>query len=415
MAAARKWGLLELVLWDVILAAVAAVLVFVDSREAAEQALRPAATPQPSIQPSLEPSARPSQPTDQPPDRVRPPAPSRPKLDALKAELEGLADEAEGKSPDEARRIYAKASAKLAQSEPWQRFLTRENERLQGAERTDGRRLLFRVRICVAADLGLKAQFDALAKRTPADLVDLSRERTWLEMRLKGGQAGLNLSGFSPDQTTLEGRRCRIESFVGSREGTEARNVVDATLATAEVVFGRELPAIRVGILKEPGSPSAKVDVATFARRGETEAERLERIRLLTASWALERLHPGSLQRWSGRALAEALAGVNFDASGPRPTPLGRAARNVASESPPPGDGARLREILTKGEASFRSSDPTCARLTRLGAFALEERESRAARLWPALRAHAASGKAFPKGLRLARLEADWAAHESTP
>lgn len=406
MAAARKWGLLELVLWDVILAAVAAVLVFVDSREAAEAALRPAPFPSPV--------PRASQVPDEPP-RVDPPAPTRKKADPLKAEFERLADEAEGKSPEEARRIYAKASRELAQSELWQRFMTRESERLLGAERADAKRLLFRVRLRVTADLGAKSRFTVLAQRTPPDLVDLERERSWVALRAKKAKSGLNLSGFSPDQTTHEGRRCRVESFVGSREGTEARNVVDATLATAEAVFGRELPAVRLGILKEPGSSSAKVDVVTFARRGEPESERLERIRLLTASWALERLHLGSLERWSGRALAEALAGVNFDAAGPQPTPLGRAARAVASESPPPGDGERLRAILAQGQGASGAEDPTCARLTRLAAFALHEREGRATRLWSSLRAHAAAGKAFPKGLRSSRLEADWAAHERAP
>jgi len=409
MAAARKWGLLELVLWDVILAAVAAVLVFVDSREAAELGLRPP--------PAKTPAPHASRVPQDPPPRVDPPqpSPSRAKVDPIKAEFERLADEAEGKSASEARRIYAKASRELAQSELWQRFMTRESERLLGAERADARRLLLRVRLRVTADLGAKGRFEVLAQRTPPDLVDMERERTWAATRAEKAKSGLNLSGFSPDQTTHEGRRCRIESFVGSREGTEARNVVDATLATAEAVFGRELPAVRLGVLKEPGASSAKVDVATFVRRGEPEAERLERIRLLSACWALERLHPGCLERWSGRALAEALAGVNFDAAGARPTPLGLAARAVASESPPPGDGERLRAILAQGQGASGKSDPTCARLTRLAAFALSEREGRATRLWSALRAHAAASKAFSKGLRSSRLEADWAAFERAP
>ena len=408
MAAARKWGLLELVLWDVILAAVAAVLVFVDSREAAEAGVRP---------PPPIPGAQATPIPEHPPARVDPPTPSPPraKADPLKAEFERLADEAEGKPASEARRIYAKASSQLAQSELWQRFMTRESERLLGAERADARRLLFRVRLRVSADLGAKGRFKVLAQRTPADLVDMERERSWAETRAQGAKSGLNLSGFSPDQTTHEGRRCRIESFVGSREGTEARNVVDATLATAEAVFGRELPAVRLGILKEPGAPSAKVDVATFVRRGELEAERLERIRLLSACWALERLHPGCLGRWSGVALAEALAGVNFDASGPRPTPLGLAARAVASESLPAGDGERLRAILAQGQGASGKADPTSARLTRLAAFALQEREGRATRLWSALRAHAAAGKTFSTGLRSSRLEADWATFERAP
>jgi hypothetical protein len=409
MAAARKWGLLELVLWDVILAAVAAVLVFVDSREAAEAGLRPAPSQPAPVQSPL--------PTSGGPDGgpVEAPRPTRKKVDPLKAEFERLADEAEGKSADEARRIYAKASRKLARSELWKRFMERESERLQGSERADARRLLFRVRLRATADLGASGRFASLAARTPPDLVDMERERSWAALRAKGSKGGLNLSGFSPDQTTHEGRRCRIESFVGSREGTEARNVVDATLATAEAVFGRQLPAIRVGILKEPAASSAKVDVATFARRGEPEAERLERIRLLTASWALERLHPGCLERWSGRALAEAAASLNFEAAGSRPTPLGRAARAVASESPPPGDGERLREILSRGEAASGKDDPTCSRLSRLATFALEEREGRATRLWTSLRAHAAAGKAFSKSIRSSRLEADWAAHERSP
>lgn len=408
MAAARKWGLLELVLWDVILAAVAAVLVFVDSREAAEAALRPgppaspAATPEPIAPPPAD-SPRPA--TSQ--------SPARPKADPLQAEFERLADEAEGKSASEARRIYAKASRALARSALWRRFMTRERERLLGAERADARRLLFRVRLRVTADLGAAGRFEELARLTPPDLIDLERERSWAALQAKGAKGGgLNLSGFSPDQTTHEGRRCRVESFLGSREGTEARNAVDAVLATAEQVFGRELRALRLGILKEPAAASTKVDVATFARRGEPEAERLERIRLLTASWALERLHPGCLERWSGRALAEALAGLTFDASGALPTPLGRAARAVASESTPPGDGALLRELLSTGESS---SDPTSARLTRLATFALQEREGQTKRLWSSLRAHAAAGQAFPQGLRTSRLEADWASFERAP
>ncbi|MBL4845792.1 MAG: hypothetical protein JKY65_09715 [Planctomycetes bacterium] len=398
---------MELVLWDVILAAVAAVLVFVDSQEAAKQALLPA--PSPSAIPT------PTQPSEVPSPSARPATrrgPVRVKVDLLKQELERLSDEAEGKSPEETRRIYAKASVRLRASESWQRFMSREGERLLKAERGDGRRLVFRVRLQVAADRGARTWFETLAKQTPTDLIDLRQERAWVEARSKRG-GDLNLSGFSPGQKTIEGRRCRVESWIGSREGTEVRNVVDATLAQISAVFGRDIPALRIGLLKEPGEPGAKVDLATYPRTGETEAERLERVRVLAAGWALERIHPGCQDRWSGRAMAEAFAGASLEAGGSRPTPFGRSVRAVASGAIPDGSGDHLAALFAEGPNA--EGDPTGASAARLATFALVEREGRATRLWPALRAHAATGKAFPKSLRVGRLEQDWIAHERAP
>lgn len=412
MAAARKWGLLELVLWDVILAAVAAVLVYVDQKEAAQVA-RELATPPPSASPT------PAPPREIP--RVTratraTPTPRGPSEASLQAEFDRLADAARDKPPAEARRIYAGASARLDESSVWQRFLRQEETRLRAAEATDARRLLLRVRLRAAADRGDSTRLEALAARTPPDLIDLEAERAWAKRRAGGKPGGgLDLKGFSPDQASVEGRRCRVESWLGRPEADALRSVVDATLAYTGAALQGEPPALRAALLATPGGAPTGFELVTFARSDESAAERAERVRLLTASAALQRMHPGCLTRWSGHALAEALAGATLESQGPRATALGTAARAVFSQALPDGRGALVEGLLSRGPDLER--DPTGAAATRFLSYALREREGRAALLWGALLGDVAGRAPLAKALpgRAPRLEAAFCASEQGP
>lgn len=404
---------MELVLWDVILAAVAAVLVYVDQREAAQAPAR-AATPPPA--------ASPTDPLTPPRGERALPSPRVTRANsgeqALQAEFDRLADEARGKSPADARRIYAGASARLDESSSWQRFLRQEETRLLAEEASGAKRLLLRVRLRAAADRGETSRIDALAAHTPPDLIDLPAERAWGRLRAGEGGAGakgLDLQGFSPDHASVEGRRCRVDAWLGRAEAEALRDAVDATLAYIAQSLQAEPPPLRVALLAAAQAPPAGFEVISYARSDETQPERLARVQLLAASVALERMHPGSLQRWTGRALAHALAGATLETRGPRATAQGLAARAVFSQALPDGRGATVEGLLAQGPDLAR--DPCGAAAVRLVSYALREREGRAALLWGALLAEVGGRAPLDKALsgQARRIEAAWSASEQGP
>ncbi|MGE0709935.1 MAG: hypothetical protein AB7N76_25385 [Planctomycetota bacterium] len=410
----QKSSVVELVLWDVILAGVAAGLLYFDARQGADAQSKhppPAASPSPSA------SASPSSSPGPKPGFSATPEPSRadPSVAAAEQELRRLQEEAKGRGAADALRIYEGASPALQTSAAWRRFWPGEQERLQAAARGEALARCLVRELQVAADLGRRQRVEALIAALPADARDPQRdEPAWADQqraRPKGpvGGTGLQLEGYDPNLTSTAGELATVVGWSGEAEAKAIRVAAEDALLELTTLLGRRLPKPLVLVmLKEGAKPPPSFDVLSRERPGEELAAREERGAWLAARWGVERLLPGG-ERWTRAALVRYLAGCLQ--AGPKAglNALGRA--QAALLEAPDGTGNLLLGLAARGPNAL--ADPAGARAVGLLRFAAAEREGAAIELWPALIADARGAGAlsgFMTPARATGLEAAWRA-----
>lgn len=414
MSSGAKKSLVELVLWDVILAGVAAFLLFVDARLAAEARALPAP-------PGPEAAASPA--GDSPPseggDEGGGPARVDGREAELEAELERLQAQAKGQPAGEALQTYEGASAALRASAAWRRFWPLERERLQRSVEEEALIRWLGRGVEVAADLGRSARARELVAALPAaaqgryqgelDWAQAQAERKATPAGQGGG--GLKLSGgYDPKQGRAEGSRCVVECGLGQQEAERLRGAAEDALVMLEALAGRRpASACRVAVLADAAQPAPKsYDVLSRARPGEAPAARAERVAWLAADWGARQLFPGA-ERWTRAALIEVLAGsVQRAGSAPGLNALGQAQASLLEL--PEGSGSELGALASEGPGARPARRALALGLVR---FALAERDQAAIELWPALLDDARGAKplsAWMTPTRAAGLEAAWRA-----
>lgn len=426
MRSRGRIGLTELVLWDVVLAGLAAGLVYVDSRweraapKPVEQAVKTnqkkrakRKTVEPAHKsPAAHTGTRRASASDDPP-----PDPAEAELSDLRAKARVHLP----KRPDKALAVYERAPASLRRSVAWQAFWPGERKRLlAGLEATDLLTAL-RPEVQLAADAGRPRAVQSLLARLPvAGRAALDPEITRAKQaqaaqtkppKKKGG--GLEIKGFSPDAVKLKGVRCVVQGGLGRTVSEAVRDEVDGLLERGERLLGRSLSARLDLRLLAPADEAVKhtAVLRTTRQRNQEPAPAVRaRARYLAARWlATQLLRPAS-GFWRV-SFARALAGARDRAGALRAE--GQARRRLFLAAKPDGSGTVLLGLARKTRDD--SDDPAGTRGWALVHFACFSSDSAALDLKRAL-LDELGGKpgalaAFLTPTRAVGLERKWVAH----
>ncbi|RMG12317.1 MAG: hypothetical protein D6731_13950 [Planctomycetota bacterium] len=425
-----KAGLVELVLWDVVLLALVGGLYWADGRLAEGAASSPV-SPTPAAAPGEDAAGR-SKHTATAPERApppaRPPAPRstagpRPERPAQEAGEEAMAKEdqaavllSEVERRAEAALDRGEAEAALdalRDAPPWVRAERRWAElraRVEAAAETADRALCLRLDLRLAADAGNVPAARALLALLPPDLREaLADEGVRAERHApEAVEEGLAIRGFSPDRIRLDGVRCSIDCTLARERASTLLNGLDRLAELAEEFLDASAGHVVVRLLEADDAPArpAPEELFLYRRSGEPPRELDLRLRLALARRLVRAAAgPSAVRQWV-YALADALAGAEADASRrPRCNALGAARRRLFHRTPPDGTGTVLLRTVGGEE------DPARAGAWALAHYALFASSPGARELWRLLRKELRAPGALAAEItpvRAAGLEPGW-------